>query len=70
MNFMIASPCNWFASILTPIVEFGGPLPVLRNGCEFPLYYCVERAPAKSTRPKKFLGRHAIGSLSIPPPTF
>src|SRR5579863_151292 len=50
-NFMIFSPCIYFIRIL----ELAAWFPALRNGCEFPLYYNVERRSAKSTSTVSFL---------------
>jgi hypothetical protein len=66
-NFMIFSPCIYFIRIL----ELAASLPALRNGCEFPLYYNVERRSAKSTSTVSFLkvfvkdSRKSAGDLDL-----
>src|SRR5580704_13936824 len=66
-NFMIFSPCIYFIRIL----ELAASLPALRNGCEFPLYYNVERRSAKSTSTVSFLkvfvkdSRKSAGELDL-----
>jgi len=55
---MIASP-------FIRILERAPQLAALRNGCEFPLYYNVERRSAKSTRSSSFFSGAIPATVSL-----